>query len=131
MNNFKCSALSFRWLVLLAYLFALSTPSALAQLSSATLNGVVRDSTGAVIAKAGLVLTNVDTGIERPGTSNDSGNYVFVDITPGRYSLKATAEGFSTKQVSAFVLAVNQTATIDVVLAPGAQSEVVTVDASG
>ena len=131
MNNCKCSALSLRWLVMLACLFALSAPSALAQLSSATLNGVVRDSTGAVIAKAGLVLTNVDTGIERPGTSNDSGNYVFVDITPGRYSLKATAEGFSTKQVSAFVLAVNQTATIDVVLAPGAQSEVVTVDASG
>ena len=91
---------------------------------------MVRDSTGAVIAKASLLLSNVDTGIERIGNSNDSGNYVFADITPGRYTLKATAQGFSTKQVSAFVLAVNQTATIDVALAAGAQSEVVTVEAT-
>ncbi len=92
----------------------LSAAAAFAQLSSATLNGVVRDSTGAVIAKASVILANVDTGIERPGNSNESGNYVFVDITPGRYTLKVTAQGFSTQQVSAFVLAVNQTATIDV-----------------
>ena len=130
MTSPRCSVLSLRSLVLLACLFALSAAAAFAQLSSATLNGVVRDSTGAVIAKASLLLSNVDTGIERIGNSNDSGNYVFADITPGRYTLKATAQGFSTKQVSAFVLAVNQTATIDVALAAGAQSEVVTVEAT-
>src|SRR5216684_2407138 len=130
MNTSRCSTSSLRSLVLLTCLLALLAASAFGQLSSATLNGVVRDSTGAVIPKASVVLSNVDTGIERPGTSNESGNYVFADITPGRYTLKVTAEGFSTKQVSAFVLAVNQTATIDVALAPGAQSEVVTVDAS-
>jgi Carboxypeptidase regulatory-like domain len=131
MNHSSCSTLSLRSLLWLACLFALSASSAFAQLSSATLSGVVRDSTGAVIAKASLILANVDTGIERPGSSNESGNYVFADITPGRYTLKTSAQGFSTKQVSAFVLAVNQTATIDVVLAPGAQTEVVTVDAAG
>src|ERR1700687_3365369 len=130
MNHSSSSTLSLRSLLWLACLFALSATSAFAQLSSATLNGTVRDSTGAVIAKASGFLTNVDTGIERLGNSTESANYVFVDITPSRYTLKVTAEGFSTKQVSAFVLAVNQTATIDVVLAPGAQSEVVTVDAS-
>src|SRR6266851_1669904 len=130
MNNPRCSASSLRSLVWLACLFALSAAAAFAQLSSATLNGVVRDSTGAVIAKASVVLSNVDTGIERLGNSNESGNYVFADITPGRYTLKVTAQGFSTKQVSAFVLAVNQTATIDVGLAAGAQSEMVTVEAT-
>jgi carboxypeptidase family protein len=130
MNNPRCSASSLRSLVWLACLFALSAAAAFGQLSSATLNGVVRDSTGAVIAKASVVLSNVDTGIERLGNSNESGNYVFVDITPGRYSLKVTAQGFSTKQVSAFILAVNQTATIDVGLAAGAQSELVTVEAT-
>jgi hypothetical protein len=130
MNDSRCSTLSLRSLVLLTCLLALSAASAFAQLSSATLSGVVRDPTGAVIAKASVVLSNVDTGIGRPGNSNETGNYVFVDVTPGRYALKVTAEGFTTKQVSAFVLAVNQTATIDVTLAPGAQSEVVTVDAS-
>jgi hypothetical protein len=131
MNSSSRSALSLRSLLGLACLFVLSAAAAFAQLSSATLNGVVRDSTGAVISKASVILANVDTGIERPGNSNESGNYVFVDITPGRYTLKVTAQGFSTRQVSAFVLAVNQTATIDAVLAPGATTEVVQVDASG
>lgn len=130
MNISRCSTLSLRSLVFATCLLSLLAASAFGQLSSATLNGVVRDSSGAVIPRASVVLSNVDTGIERPSTSNESGTYVFVDITPGRYSLKVTAQGFSTKQVSAFVLAVNQTATIDVALAPGAQSEVVTVDAS-
>src|SRR5205807_8761546 len=61
---------------------------------------------------------------------NGVGNYVFTDIPPGRYTLKVTAPSFTTKQVSEFVLAVNQTATIDVSLAPGAQAEVVSVEAT-
>ena len=130
MNSTGCSKWSFRTLIFVACLFALSATSAFAQLSSATLNGVVRDSTGAVIAKANVVLANVDTAIERVSTTNDSGNYVFADITPGRYTLKVTAPSFTTAQVSEFVLAVNQTATIDVTLAAGAQTEVVTVEAT-
>src|SRR5204862_1263416 len=55
---------------------------------------------------------------------------VFSDINPGRYTLKVTAPSFSTKQVSDFVLAVSQTATIDITLDPGAQTAVVTVEAS-
>ena len=41
----------------------LATTSALAQLSSAALNGVVTDSSGAVVARASVVLRNVETGI--------------------------------------------------------------------
>src|ERR1039457_350360 len=109
MTSSKCSTWSFNTLVLLTCLLILSAAPAFAQLSSATLNGVVRDSTGAVIARANVVLTNVDTSIERVTASNDTGSYVFADITPGRYTLRVTAPSFSTKEVSAFVLAVNQT----------------------
>jgi hypothetical protein len=130
MTSSKCSTWSFNTLVLLTCLLILSAAPAFAQLSSATLNGVVRDSTGAVIARANVVLTNVDTSIERVTASNDTGSYVFADITPGRYTLRVTAPSFSTKEVSAFVLAVNQTATIDISLAAGAQNEVVTVEAT-
>jgi len=130
MNRSRCSASSLCSLVSLTCLLALSAAPAFAQLSSASLNGVVRDTTGAVIAKAGVVLSNVDTSVERTTTTNDTGNYVFTDVTPGRYKLKVTAASFSTKQVSEFVLAVNQTATIDISLAAGASTEVVTVEAS-
>src|SRR5262249_30439866 len=107
-----------------------STMAAVAQLSTASLNGVVRDSTGAVVPKAGVVLRNSDTGIERNTVTNDTGTYVFPDINPGHYTLKISAPSFSTKQVNDFVLAVNQTATIDVTLAAGAQTEVVSVEAT-
>src|SRR4029077_6686095 len=114
MNRSKCSGSSFCSLALLTGLLVVSAAPAFAQLSSASLNGVVRDTTGAVIAKASVVLSNVDTSIERAITTNDPGNYVFTDVTPGRYTLRVSAPSFSTKQVSAFVLAVNQTATIDI-----------------
>src|SRR5258708_3464044 len=106
------------------------TTAALAQLSTGSLNGLVRDSTGAVVPKASVVLPNSDPGVERNTASNDSGTYVFSDVNPGRYTLKVTAPSFSTKQVNDFVLAVSQTATIDVALAAGAQTEVVSVEAT-
>src|SRR5256714_1235417 len=120
----------FRILLSLIGLLVLSALSALAQLSTSSLNGVVRDPTGAVVPNASVVLRNSDTGVEHRTATNGTGTYVFSDINPGRYTLKVTAPSFSTKQVSDFVLAVNQTATIDVSLAAGAQTEVVSVEAT-
>ncbi len=77
-----------------------ATTSALAQLSTAALNGVVSDSTGAVVRGANVVLRNLDTGIETAIVSNDTGIYRFNNISPGRYSLKVSAPSFTTKQVS-------------------------------
>src|SRR5437879_5028426 len=110
----------FRTLVWFISVVVVSTAAALAQLSTASLNGVVRDATGAVVPRASVTLHNSDTGVERNTFTNDTGTYVFSDINPGRYTLRVTAPSFSTKQVSDFVLAVNQTATIDIALDPGA-----------
>lgn len=115
---------------ILAVLILLLAPLASAQLSTASLNGVVRDSSGAVVTKASVVLQNSETTIERSTISNDTGEYVFLNITPGRYTLTVNALGFAAKRVAEFGLGVNQTATIDVTLAPGAENEVVTVEAS-
>src|SRR5206468_1597908 len=120
----------FRTLVWFISVVVVSTAAALAQLSTASLNGVVRDATGAVVPRASFTLHNSDTGVERNTFTNDTGTYVFSDINPGRYTLKVTAPSFSTKQVSDFVLAVSQTATIDITLDPGAQTAVVSVEAT-
>ena len=130
MTDSRAQASRFRSLLWLISLLVVSTTVAFAQLSTASLNGVVRDNTGAVVPKAQVVLRNSDTGVERNTLSNDTGTYVFADINPGRYTLKVGAPSFSTKQISDFVLAVNQTATIDVSLAAGAQTEVVSVEAT-
>ncbi len=119
----------FRILFLIGVL-VLTSGAVRAQLSTASLNGVVRDPQGAVVPKAAVVLQNADTGVERTTSTNDSGAYVFPDINPGRYTLKVSAASFATKQIAPFVLAVNQTATIDVPLTIGAESQVVSVEAT-
>jgi len=53
----------------------------------------------------------------------------FSQSGPGKYALEATAPGFATKRIAEFILAVNQTASIDISLQVGSQSEVVTISA--
>ena len=98
-----------------------------AQLSTASLSGVIRDSSGAVVPGSKIVLRNVATGVEKTTTSNGVGAYLFVDIIPDSYTLQASASGFAQQQVPAFTLTVGQAATIDFALTVGSQSTVVTV----
>ena len=111
----------------LSFLILLLAGSATAQVSSASVNGVIRDPNGAVIPGATIVLTGVDTSVERTSVSNGSGAYVFLDITPGRYTVAASAQGFNPQKFAEFVLAVSQIATFDFSLTVGTQTQVVTV----
>src|SRR3984885_6294622 len=98
-----------------------------AQLSTATITGVVRDASGGVVVGAGLVLRNVDTSVERRAQSNTSGDYTFTNVLPGLYVMEASAAGFKTNRVTQFKLEVSQTATIDVSLEVGAMEQSVSV----
>src|SRR5690242_9715624 len=113
-----------------ALLSCLAVPS-FAQLSTASVTGVVRDSSGSVLANAKLTLTNLATSVKRESQSNSAGNYLFLNLQPGTYSLEATAPGFQTWQLPSITLAVNQTATLDVSMQVGALQQTVTVEAAG
>src|SRR5216684_648716 len=116
--------------VALAVVLFVAAVPAFAQLSTASLNGVVRDPSGAVLPGASVVVRNVETGVQRTTVSNNAGNYVFLDLNPGRYTLQVKAGGFSEKNISEFVLGVNQTATIDIALSVGSENQAITVEAS-
>lgn len=116
--------------LLLLSLLPLFPAQDLAQVSTASINGVVRDSSGAVISNAAVVLRNVDTTVENTTITNKSGVYSIFSITPGRYTLRISATGFSSKQVDMFPLAVSQIATFDFTLEVGSQSSVVIVQGS-
>ncbi|MDQ1472881.1 MAG: hypothetical protein QOJ99_4361 [Bryobacterales bacterium] len=102
-----------------------------AQLSTATVTGIIHDSTGGVVSAGKVLLRNLDTSVETRAESNTSGNYVFLNILPGRYSLEASSQGFQTSKIPELNLAVNQTATLDFTLQVGAMQQTVTVEASG
>jgi hypothetical protein len=115
------------WQVCLLGAILLLSATGFAQLSTASLSGAVRDSSGAVVPKSKVVLKNVATAVEHSTTTNDAGAYLFLDITPGRYVLSASAQSFVEQRVPEFTLTVGQAATIDFALTVGSQSEVVTV----
>src|ERR1700730_13161365 len=98
---------------LAAVLLALAPLKIDAQLSSATVTGVVRDSSGSVIPGVKIVLVDIGTTTERTATSNNAGNYVFLSIPPGTYNLEATSPGLQTTKIANLTLEVNQTATAD------------------
>ncbi len=121
-----CSAFAL-WQACLLSAVLLLSGTGLAQLSTASLSGVVRDSSGAVVPNASIVLKDVDTAVEHTTTSNNAGAYLFADITPGKYAVRASAPGFAEQQVPALTLTVGQAATIDFALSVGSQTTVVTV----
>ena len=115
---------------LLMGLWVLCPTTAHAQVATASINGTVTDASGAVVPGAMVVLKNVETNVERSTVTNETGNYVLVDISPGRYTLKVTKEGFTSATQREFDLNVNQTTTFDFSLKVGSTVETVTVEAS-
>lgn len=120
-----------RWVALLMVGAALlmTRGAAHAQLSSASVNGNVQDASGALIAGAEVTLRANATGVERKTVSNSQGNYAFVDIPPGVYTLEVSKAGFSVAQ-QAVTLAVNQTAQLNFTLRVGSEVQQVVVSGS-
>jgi Carboxypeptidase regulatory-like domain/TonB dependent receptor len=66
----------------------------LAQGYFGTVSGLVTDSSGAIIQGARIVLLDEDKGYQFTTTSNNAGQYLFVSIPPGSYTVSAEAKGF-------------------------------------
>ncbi|HZY61414.1 MAG TPA: carboxypeptidase-like regulatory domain-containing protein [Edaphobacter sp.] len=109
----------------------LMTAAGRAQQSSASVTGLVKDSTGANIAGAQVKLNNVETNVLRQTTSNGSGNYTFLNVPPGRYTLEFSAKGFQSVKINPFDLNVNQTVTLEGTLNVGSVDTSVSVEAEG
>jgi hypothetical protein len=82
----------FRLLGLLM-LSLLIAPFAKAQ-DNATVNGIVTDTSGALVPNAAITLINPATGQIRSETSNSAGAYRFANVGIGTYSLTVSAADF-------------------------------------
>lgn len=117
-------------LLMLLGIAGLLPAAVMAQQASASINGVVKDQTGAAIANAQVELKNINTAVVRTTTTNTNGVYAFPNIAPGVYTMRAFASGFNTVTQPETTLEVNQTATFDFHLQIGATQETVTVNAT-
>lgn len=116
--------------VLLALL--IGSPSRLfAQLAvtTATLSGTVTDPSGAVIPQATVQLTSAQNGITRSVTADEAGRYLFSQLPPSTYSLSIQAKGFQTYKQTGIVLDAGQSATQNVALTVGTETQQVVVNA--
>lgn len=121
--------LSLRATMLFATLAWLSVPTAQAQYR-ASIQGVVTDPTGAVIPGAKLTLTDTGTNETQVRTSDANGIYNFNALPPDTFTLVVEKEGFQKKELDALQLIPEQPNAINVVMAVGASTATVTVDAS-
>jgi hypothetical protein len=112
-----------------AILFLASAGSARAQETTATVNGQITDTAGAVVPKAEIMLTNIGTREVRSTKSGEDGYYSLPFVLPGLYDLSVKAQGFKEFQNRGIELFVNDRKAINISLEAGALSEMVTVTA--
>jgi hypothetical protein len=113
----------------LASLVVLRVPYVRSQGLFGTISGVVTDSSGAVVARATINVTNLDTNVSTTLKTNAAGVYNATSLNPGTYRVQAEAQGFKTAVVGRIVLEVNAHPTVDLVLTVGQASETVEVKA--
>ncbi|HXW15148.1 MAG TPA: carboxypeptidase regulatory-like domain-containing protein, partial [Terriglobia bacterium] len=106
-----------------------SSHSAEAQNSRGTILGRVTDSSGAAIKAAKVTATNVDTNVVNSFATTGTGDYVFVNLIPGTYTVRVEVSGFKEAISSGLILDVDQTLRQDFNLAVGGVKEQMTVSA--
>ena len=112
-------------LLAVAFIFAFSLPG-IAQITSATVSGTIKDQTGAVLPGVDVVVKNVDTGLTRSIVSDANGFFTVPGLPPGTYEARASLTGFGTA-VERLVLAVGQEAGVSLTLKVSATEESLTV----
>jgi hypothetical protein len=93
---------------------------------TSSLQGIVTDQTGGVVPSAAVTITNTETSASRQELTDDTGAYRFLQLLPGPYKVEVQVPGFATK-VTRVVLQVGQPQTLNVDLAVGQTTDVVSV----
>ena len=92
--------------------------------------GVVKDASGAVVAKAKLSLKRLSTNAVLTTTSDANGSFQFLDLVPDVYTLSAEAPGFKRVVLSDITILVDQASRVDITLTVGGANEVIDVTAT-
>jgi hypothetical protein len=95
--------------------------------ATTSVRGTVTDPSGSAVVGANVVLANAESKTERNATTGTQGEYQFLFLPPGTYTLSVTATGFARSEQTGLQLLVNTPATANVQLKLGQSSQSVTV----
>ena len=115
--------------LLFSFLLVSGVPSH-AQTVDTAIVGTVTDNTGSVIPSATVTITDPATGRVKNVITSSIGEYSITYLRPGNYSVKVSANGFSTYEQKSIVLQINQQTKVNVVLQVGGAEQTVEVQAS-
>lgn len=117
-------------LLVLALVVCAGAGAAFAQETTGTINGTVKDTTGAVVKGATITITDEGKNVVvRTVETGDEGGYSAPALPVGIYKVTVEATGFKKSEQTNVKLDVNARRTLDVELEAGRLEEVVTVEA--
>jgi len=113
---------------MLAVILSFSAVISIGQSPTAVSNGQVRDTSGAAIPKATVIVINNATNIRYTTETNDEGIYSVANLAPGNYRIQVSKQGFKTIVHPDIVLHVQDAEAIGFTLPVGPTSDTVTVE---
>src|SRR5579872_2929662 len=112
---------------LLATLTLLFSGLAVAQSTAGRILGTLTDQSGAAVAGATVVVTDLQRGMSRTVTTDESGTYAVPDLQPGNYKIRVETKGFKTVERPNIQIEVASDVRADFALQPGQVNETVTI----
>jgi Carboxypeptidase regulatory-like domain len=112
-------------------LFFIAGPSAFPQSTFGSIVGTVQDPSGSSVPGANILVTDLDASTTRSAVSASNGLYQFLNLKPGRYSVKADKPGFATAKLSEMTLDARQERRLDLTLGLANVTQSVIIEATG
>src|SRR6202166_895199 len=114
-------------IVLFVLAWSLTSLPAVAQSTAGRILGSITDQSGAAVAGATVIVTDVQRGTSRSLTTDESGAYTAPDLPPGTYKIHVQARGFKSVERPDVQIEVATDVRADFSLQPGQVTETVTI----
>jgi hypothetical protein len=108
----------------LTFIFSVSLVS---QTTAGRIRGTVQDTTGAVLPRATITITDQQRGTSRTATTDETGTFVVPNLPPGVYKVVADAKGFKSVEHRNIAVEVATDLALDFALVPGSVSETIVI----
>jgi len=112
---------------ILGMVLAACAPLGQAQSTGGRIRGTVTDPSGGAVAGATVTLVNTATNITREATTNATGEYLFLEVPVGAYTIEVNQTGFKKFVRKDVVVDLNAVVSVDIPLQVGGSTETVEV----